>query len=535
MALVAVPGCGDDSKDDNAPAGHEGTRQAAASAQETGQSPGYTPTGQILSDSGFKPTVNGFSFENYGPGYQNMTAAEVLHLFGPRVCASGTTAADCVLKPQAEAWMNATNEAMDGGHCYGFSLTALFMFEQLLNPLDYGGAAVPALPLFGNPALQRRIAESWALQVTPNSEDAEYWGPPNVILDWFIQELPKTSETWTIGFFKRDYTGGHAVTPYAVEDRGDGKYGVLIYDNNHPGVTRAFEFDRNANSWRYQASANPDLPEGVYEGDAQSQTLFIVPTSAGEGVQRCPFCKEDPGRERLRPKLRTPPPGLERRPLPGDYDTIMLAGDSVNHGHLLLTDANGKRTGYVDGKIVNEIPGARVRPVLMARTWAEAPEPIYQVPSGLKLTITLDGSDLDAPDDESVSIIGSDHSAVASNIILRPDARDRLELSADATRLEYTADSDQAQAPRLEVALDRPGAAFKFAVATPRLTDGASVTATAEAVGGRPTLDVQATGVAGTFSLAATEIRPSGRRTARGKRARVPSGGSTQLSLPRRR
>ena len=71
---------------------------------------------------------------------------------------------------------------------------------------------------------------------------------------------------YTIKIFNAD--GGHAITPYAVEDKGDGKFAVLVYDNNYPGITRAVEFDTNANTWSYNAATRPDLPEALYSGDA---------------------------------------------------------------------------------------------------------------------------------------------------------------------------------------------------------------------------------------------------------------------------
>jgi len=58
--------------------------------------------------------------------------------------------------------------------------------------------------------------------------------------------------------------GGHAVTPYAGEDRGDGSFAVLIYDNNWPSVQREMVFDRNADKWSCTASINPDEAESRY-------------------------------------------------------------------------------------------------------------------------------------------------------------------------------------------------------------------------------------------------------------------------------
>src|SRR5437660_1334619 len=81
-------------------------------------------------------------------------------------------------------------------------------------------------------------------------------------------------EVYSLGFYK-DTTKqiGHAVTPYAVEDKGGGKFAVLIYDNNHPGIPRAISFDRNADSWSYDAARNPNDPTWHFAGDAQTLTM----------------------------------------------------------------------------------------------------------------------------------------------------------------------------------------------------------------------------------------------------------------------
>ena len=56
--------------------------------------------------------------------------------------------------------------------------------------------------------------------------------------DALTAALKSHNETYTFGFYKRDGTGGHATTPYAVEDKGGGQFAVLMYDNNYPLVTR---------------------------------------------------------------------------------------------------------------------------------------------------------------------------------------------------------------------------------------------------------------------------------------------------------
>jgi hypothetical protein len=45
---------------------------------------------------------------------------------------------------------------------------------------------------------------------------------------------PHPSQTYTVVFWTRDGSGGHAVTPYQV-NQGCGMFEVMIYDNYWPG------------------------------------------------------------------------------------------------------------------------------------------------------------------------------------------------------------------------------------------------------------------------------------------------------------
>jgi hypothetical protein len=67
-------------------------------ATSAGQAASYVPQGKIVADSGFRPALNGFAFENYGndAGPINLTPLNVEDLFGPQVCAAGS-GASCVL------------------------------------------------------------------------------------------------------------------------------------------------------------------------------------------------------------------------------------------------------------------------------------------------------------------------------------------------------------------------------------------------------------------------------------------------------
>ena len=123
-----------------------------------GSSPG-TPSGGA--DSGFRPGANGFPFQNYGNVLSgggtptNLTAHDVQMMFGDGVCADAQLRR-CDLIPEAQAWLDSTNQAMAGGHCYGFSVLAELLWQHKLNVATLGAAATTDLAIHNNQALQRQ-------------------------------------------------------------------------------------------------------------------------------------------------------------------------------------------------------------------------------------------------------------------------------------------------------------------------------------------------------------------------------------------
>ena len=498
-------------------AAHAGARFASASAEETGRPTPYGASGRIVADSGFRPLRDGFAFENYGPGYQDLTPLEMQDLFGPRVCAYGE-GFSCLLTPPAQAWMSEANQVMANGHCFGFSVTSLMLFQGLLNPFNYGGPTTPALPLVGNLVLQARIAESFALQATVRVVRSAIEGTPNRILDRLITRLNRArEETYTLGIMKRDKSSGHAITPFAVEDRGNGKAMVLVYDNNFPGITRAVEFDRQKNTWSFRASANPSEPAALYDGDARTKSAVLFPTSAGVGTQPCPFCSR--GR---------------RGSATSGYDLISLTADPVNHAHLLITDREGRRTGYSDGRLVNRDPRCRDPADVPEPELAAEPRAAVHGPERRRRLDSRRRRNLNAPDTESLSVIGPGHAAVVRDITLKPGEQNHIDVSRNGTRLVYRTESGFPQSPRLELGLDRPGRDYAFAVMPTAIEGGSTLVARARPAIRR--LTVNAADVRNTtrYALDASQIMPSSRQPVfRRKVVLLPGGRSTRLRLGR--
>jgi hypothetical protein len=432
------------------------------------QTDSYTPTGEILVDSGFRPQANGFGFENYGNdvGPVNLRPQEIEQLFGRQVCLSGT-GASCRLIPAAQRWMDNQNKRMAGGHCMGFSVAALRFFGKSLDPRLFGGGPTIAMPIVDNEALQAQIAEDWVYQDLASVKRRVVGGTPSHVLQALGDALDSGSEGYTLAIFMADYSGGHAITPFAIEDRGHGRYAILVYDNNFPGITRAVQVDTNRDTWSYVGGTNPKNLGEVYRGDARTQTLSLYPTSPGEGEQPCPFCDGTAGGEGSS-AVGSVLPKAER------YTEITLSGSLANHPHLVFHDPAGRETGIVDGALKREIPGVEVVQTFSTRNWEASPEPKFRVPEGKDFAITVDGSDLRRKATAQIDLVGEGLVISVQEIKLAPGQQDELTVP-HGYGLQYKTDGTDGASPSLFGGLVYKDAAYTFAVKSEGVKRGSTI------------------------------------------------------------
>jgi hypothetical protein len=463
-----------------------------------GSSPS-TPIGTVA-DSGFQPSANGLPFQNYGAELSdgalpvNLTAADVEKLFGDGVCADARLRR-CDLIPEAQAWLNDTNEAMAGGHCYGFAVLAELLWLGQVKASSFGAAKTPALQLDTNQALQSQIAYDWALQTLASVQAKRITGTPDQILAKLEQVLkPHPSQTYTVTIWKRDGSGGHAVTPFEVVNKGGGMFQVLIYDNNWPDQTRAIVFNTKADTWTYDAASNPDQPESVYEGDATTKTISLAPTAPGLGTQPCPFCAKEPTKGTAKAGDNT--------------EEISLAGSSTEHATLTVTDDAGRQLGYINGNLVNQIPGARVNQVISSGDWTDNIAPDFFLPADVKYTITLDGTSLSAPDNETLAITGPSYDLSVGPIPMRPGDKDTLVVEPDATQLSYT--SSRKESPALTLGVSDNRADYSFQIAGVSDQPGSTLNVGLPPEGGKLNLQYVGAALTSSVNLKMTRSSPQG-------------------------
>lgn len=437
------------------------------SAAGTSVSEPYEPAGEIIADNGFRPQVDGFAFENYGNDLDpvNLTGESMQNLFGADAVCLGEGGEGCALTPAARAWMENANAAMSGGHCEGFSMVALRMYVDRLDPADYGADRPPALPIRNNPELQSLIAEHFMYQALPTVLAEQVRGAPMDVVDALVETLNSGDEMYTLGIYKPDRTGGHAITPFAVEDRGDGQYAILVYDNNFPGATRALAVDGNTNTWRYVGGTNPKDPAQLYEGDATTQTLELDPLTPGEGRQPCVFCSaaqaKGAGKGALLPQGQR-------------YTEVTLQGDEGNHPHLVFEDAEGRRTGIVDGELLQEIPDVEVVATAAIVNWDTDPEPRYRIPEGREYRVTIDGTALERRSRPVINLVGNGLVIEIEDITVDPGQQDQMYLP-EGYGLTYESNSTEEVAPNIFAGVTQGESAYVFAASAVGIARGSAI------------------------------------------------------------
>jgi hypothetical protein len=462
----------------------------APATDGSGDAPSSAP-GEVVYDLGFTVEQNGFSFENYGGDIPatNLTEVEMRRMFGDQVCAQ-VNGDQCILTPPAQQWMEQQNDSMSGGHCEGMAVLSLMMYTNQISPSDFGGSVASDLDI-NDEALQREIAYWFTTQATDPTQSSVIRGTPMEILD-YIEKMDANGETYTIGIYKEDFSGGHAITPIGVEDKGDGLYAVLVYDNNYPGQTRELYIDSRDNSWTYEAAINPQVESEVYSGNADTGTLDLTPTSSRLGQQQCSFCGGSSNSSTGGGKFAV---------VGQSFNEIYLDGE----GHILITDNDGNRLGYVDGKIVNEIPGASYSAYRMGAS-GNAPEPVYTIPADMDVTVEINGSTLTEESLTDLVMIGAGFSIGVEGIYLEPGQIDTAYFYPSEETIAYETKADES--PNIVIGVENPDAEadYYFEVQGADIQGGGIITVYLDTKAGDLLINAEKLNNEGSFDFYLTRI-----------------------------
>jgi hypothetical protein len=427
-------------------------------------------------DIGFRPNPDGYSFSNGDPAWGHYpptvlyTTEDEIRMFGKYAVCWWLAGVSCQIKPTALAWQEGANGLLNGGHCVGMAVTSLRFFKGLDDPADFQAGASKAhdLDLL---SIRREIAYYHVLQLVNPFQNISN------ALEIVTMYMQDGAPDPPVIAFRKNTLIGHAVTPYAIEAREDGGWWIWVYDNNWPDrADLHVEIDATG-AWSYQV-----WPGETWRGSGTFGELRI---STFAQVPRCPFCSGT---------------GAENEAALGQ---VWLTGP----GHVLITDAQGRRIGFVGSDFVSEIPGA-YESTIYAGLGSER-EPIYTLPLTQTYTILLDGQTLTQTESVDVTQFGPGYATSAEGVALQPGSQDHVVIAGDGTSLDYSA--GLAKQATLALALDGDSESYGLQVAGADIGAGQVVTLSADMAQGRLAYsNAQAGG--GAYDLKVTRVSSAGTR-----------------------
>ncbi len=422
-----------------------------------------------LLDIGFRPNPDGYKFSNapaeWGqfpkpPAHRDFTIDDMVSMFGAEaVCQWVPPYNTCYPKPQASKWWWEINQKMNKGHCLGFAATGLRFFNGLGNrqPPHFQDDANTAHDLeLEN--IRRYIAYYMAKSDPPpilEDIDKSLQKMPREVLKLLQNSIFLGTPAPMILNIYESYPKGpaHSVIPYAIEDRGHGIYWVRVYDPNDPdNLERYVAIDDSHNTWSSNLIHAPD----GWTGDAGSHNLGAIPISTYNQDPICPWCDN----------------GL---PLP--FGQVWFRGQ----GHLLITDAEGRRIGYVGDQFVDEIPDAFG--LALPGGLGIPSEPIYHLPLTSTFTILVDGQTLTETGTAAITQFGPGYAVWVEDLELGPASQDQLIVAPDGVQLAYQPNRDR-QAT-LALALEGASASHQLQINGADIGAGQVVTLTADVGAGQ--------------------------------------------------
>lgn len=255
-------------------------------------------SGTLVADSGFRPFSDGFSFFNpskpdtvnasvFGTrmaGPKNLDAEQMRDLIGKRVCVERRATGPCTLTLSARQWMRRINAGMATGHCYGIASTASMIHANQLTPSLFRPGASTTYDLQLAEPISRVIARNQAQQYTNPVIGIRSQMKPSAIVARLREDLQPGKPLPVLGMVGD--IGGHAVTPYALYDKGDGRFDIAIYDNNYPDFRRVVRMDTVRETAEYAFFTNPNTTQAA----STLAAVSLIPLADITGKQPCPFC-----------------------------------------------------------------------------------------------------------------------------------------------------------------------------------------------------------------------------------------------------
>ncbi|WP_320042293.1 LamG-like jellyroll fold domain-containing protein [uncultured Desulfobacter sp.] len=339
------------------------TSSSDPSITDTGTS-FITPYKAASAALGFTPFPDGYSFANYGSPTldTDITASQMQTIYGAGVCNGGEDS-PCVLTAAAEEERQALAAWGSGGHCAGLAASSLWIYDhEDVFPEDYQAGAINTYDIAQSNA--RNLIQLYHCTQIKNPVNQTGLEPFTAaeggvaIVDKLMENFsdPNADNRYTIAFWKLDWSGGHAVTPYAVTKVDNDTYWVYVYDVNYPkNYDRVFKVTYSTGEWVYEGGAiNPDAPVSTYVGNAETGNIGKFRLKSLRWAEKFP--KECFG-------------GCVDVAEEAAAETLVSSAyefDLDGEGSLMITRDDGLRAGIdpETGEFIAEIPGAEQIPVV---------------------------------------------------------------------------------------------------------------------------------------------------------------------------
>ncbi|MCG2825436.1 MAG: right-handed parallel beta-helix repeat-containing protein [Thermoplasmatales archaeon] len=302
--------------------------------------------------TGFDVMVDGYNFTNYGLDIDSLSLTGFLKAF--EIVPYGTNVVDPIWLP---VLYGLYLYAQFGGHCYGISSTSILYMENLLSlpyNVDYAFELTKSQSASNINAYQsgRQVADILYDTISARYAHLSPQEQYTIIKDSIQNGEP-------IMVLMTSESGGHAVVAYKIiED--SSKAIIYIYDSNH----------------NYSASGNLFKQSFPY-------IIFNFTTSKFSYLDYTEFRAREP----------TVTLGNVSQDMINDLISLITSMLRNNNliavtldcpGDLLITDNQGRRTGIVNGVVVNEIPNAYI-------VSSDETE-VYFVPSNMEYSCKITGA-----------------------------------------------------------------------------------------------------------------------------------------------
>lgn len=376
--------------------------------------------GTLIATSGFDVKRDGFSYENWAEPDEihrrSLTPEMMQSLYGDRICAR-VDGGDCILSATGAALQKDLNDGVAGGHCYGFAAMSGAFATGILDKSEYlspGPNVFDDAPSDKFDGLISRYASTQ--YSTPTSAGHNVQSVAETIEK--LKAAWEQGESYLLGFYGT--IGGHAVTPVALRDIGKGRTGIVIYDNNFPGVEKMIVTDAGANKWYYTTSLNPADKSYLFVGSPQNQLLLgdLEPTTR---IQDCPTCRDS-----------------------GDDSVLVVVKDNAEN-------SDGTIIGW--DMTVSAPGGGDVEGIEVQKSLFNQQTVMFSVPADVAFEMNIDNVPAGRSTDIDVSLYGNGWINEIDNIVLQSGGTAKV--GVDQSQRKLSLGSNGALEPELSLASEQ--------------------------------------------------------------------------------